>query len=252
MMQFMPLICTHSALEEVLLLNTLASFLPLIPALAALPEDTQRRLDRAAEMRDYRRRQVIHFPDQPGDYLYVLCSGRVKIGRTSEQGREIILLLLEGPQIFGETGLFAPDAPYDLIAETMEEALIGVLRRSDILAALSQSPCAAMEMLKLVSERRAQAEMQAADLVFLEVPKRTARLLLRLHGTASGRGSLLAKVKLTHQEMANMVGSTRETMTLILNDFKRQGAVEFVGRKIVIRDRTRLEAIAQRRETPRK
>lgn len=236
-------------------MNTLAPFFLQIPALAALPEDTQRRLDRAAEQRHYWRRQVIHFPDQPGDFLYVLCSGHVKIGRTSEQGRELTLLLLEGPQIFGETGLFAPDASYDLMAETMEDSLIGVLRRSDVLAALSQSPCAAMEMLKLVSERRAQAEMQAADLVFLEVPKRTARLLLRLHDTATGRagrGSLLARVKLTHQEMANMIGSTRETMTLILNDFKRQGAVEFVGRKIVIRDRARLEAIAQRGETPRK
>ncbi len=243
------------ALEEELLVNTLAPFFLQIPALAALPDDAQRRLERAAEQRHYRRRQVIHFPDQPGDFLYVLCSGRVKVGRTSEQGREITLLLLEGPQLFGETGLFAPDAPYDLMAETMEDSLIGVLRRSDVLAALSQSPCAVMEMLKLVSERRAQAEMQAADLVFLEVPKRTARLLLRLHDTMSGRGDhggLLERVTLTHQELANMIGSTRETMTLILNDFKRQGAVEFAGRKIVIHDRTRLEAISQHVETPHK
>ncbi len=242
-------------MEEERLLNTLLPFFNQIPALAVLPEETQRRLEHVAEQRQYRRRQVIHFPDQPGDFLYVLCSGRVKIGRTSEQGREITLLLLEGPQLFGETGLFAPDAPYDLMAETMDDALIGVLRRSDVLAALSQSPCAALEMLKLVSERRALAEAQAADLVFLEVPKRIARLLLRLNDTASvrgGRGGLLAKVKLTHQEMANMIGSTRETMTLILNDFKRQGAVEFVGRKVVIRERARLEAIAQRADQPRK
>ncbi len=235
-------------------MNTLAPFFLQIPALAALPEDTQRHLDRAAEQRRYRRRQVIHFPDQPGDFLYVLCTGRVKIGRTSEQGREITLLLLEAPQLFGETGLFAPEAPYDLMAETLEDSLVGVLRRSDVLAALSQSPCAALEMLKLVSERRALAEAQAADLVFLEVPKRIARLLLRLHGNASWRGgrpALPARTKLTHQEMANMIGSTRETTTLILNDFKRQGAVEFVNRKIVIRDHARLEAIAQSGETAR-
>lgn len=231
----------------------MAPFFSQIPTLAALPEDTRHRLDRAAEQRHYRRRQVIHFPDQPGDFLYVLCTGGVKIGRTSEQGREIILLLLEGPQLFGETGLFEPNAPYELMAETMEDSLVGVLRRSDVLAALAQSPPAALEMLKLVSERRALAEAQAADLVFLEVPRRIARLLLRLHGTlgaARGRGGLLAKLKLTHQELANMIGSTRETTTLILNDFKRQGAVEFEGRKIVIPDRARLEAIAQNIETP--
>ncbi len=243
------------ALEEELLLTILTPFFLQIPVLAALPEDMQRHLERAAEQRQYRQRQVIHFPDQPGDFLYVLCTGRVKVGRTSDQGREITLLLLEGPQIFGETGLFAPDAPYDLMAETMDDSLIAVLRRSDILAALLQHPTAAMEMLKLVSERRALAETQAADLVFLDVSKRVARLLLRLHDTTSsgrGRGGLLARVKLTHQELANMVGSTRETTTLILNDFKRQEAVEFIGRKIVIHNRAPLEAIAQRAEMRRK
>jgi len=247
-MLIVPSATKHPALEEELLLNTLAPFFSQIPVLAALPEDALRHLERAAEQRHYRRRQVIHFPDQPGDFLYVLCQGGVKIGRTSEQGREFTLLLLEGPQLFGETGLFDPDAPYELMAETMEDSLIGVLRRSDMLAALAQSPPATLEMLKLVSERRAWAESQAADLVFLEVPRRIARLLLRLHDTISsksGRGGLLAKLKLTHQEMANMIGSTRETTTLILNDFKRQGALEFAGRKIVIHDRTRLEAIAQ-------
>lgn len=243
------------AWEETPLLNILAPYFTQIPVLAALPEDTQRGLERSAEQRQYRRRQVIHFPDQPGDFLYVLCSGRVKIGRTSEQGREITLLLLEGPQLFGEGGLFAPDAPYDLMAETMEDSLVAVLRRSDIVAALSQSPAAALEMLKLVSERRALAEALAADLVFLEVSRRAARLLLRLHDTwsgARGRGSLLERVKMTHQELANMIGSTRETITLILNDFKRQGAVVFVGRKIVIPDRARLEAISQRVDQGRK
>lgn len=242
-------------MEEALLLNTLAPFFLQIPTLAALPDEAQRRLEHAAEQCQYRRRQVIHFPDQPGDFLYVLCSGRVKIGRTSEGGREITLLLLEGPQLFGETGLFAPDAPYDLMAETMEDSLIGVLRRSDVLAALMQSPAAALEMLKLVSERRALAEAQAADLVFLDVSKRLARLLLRLHDTPTGkggRGGLLAHVKLTHQEIGSLIGSTRETTTLILNDFKRQGAVEFAGRKVMVHDYARLEAIAWRGEAARK
>jgi len=234
-------------------LNSLAPFFLSIPVLAALPEDTLRRLERAAEQRQYRRRQVIHFPDQPGDFLYVLCTGRVKISRTSEQGREMTLRLLEGPQIFGETGLFDADAPYELMAETLEDSLVGVLRRSDIMAGLMQSPQAALEMLKIVSERRAEAEAQTADLVFLEVPKRLAKLLLRLHETSGGRGTrggLLAKVKLTHQELANMIGSTRETVTLILNDFKRQGSLDFVGRKIVIRDRAMLEALISRHLDP--
>ncbi len=217
-----------------------------VPTLAALPEETRRRLERVAEQRAYRRRQVIHFPDQAGDFVYLLCSGRVKISRTSEQGREITLHLLDGPQLFGEAGMAETNQPYELMAETLEDSQVAVFRRADLLTGLSHSPQAALELFKMTSERRAQAEALTADLVFLDVPRRLAKLLLRLHDAPGGkgaRGGMLARVKFTHQELANMIGSTRETTTLILNDFKRQGCLDFVGRRIVLRNRAVLEAM---------
>ena len=224
----------------------LAEIFGQVPTLAALLPDTRRRLERGAEQRLYRRRHVIHFPDQVGDFLYVLCSGRVKVSRVSEQGREMTLHLLDGPELFGETGLADDGLPYELMAETMEDSQVAVLRRADILAGLAESPAASVEMLKLVSLRRAQAEAQAGDLVFLEVPRRLAKLLLSLYEAQGGRavrGSNTLRAKLTHQELANMVGSTRETTTLILNDFRRQGALDFLGRKIILRDHAALEAV---------
>ncbi|MCW3060104.1 MAG: transcriptional regulator, Crp/Fnr family [Capsulimonas sp.] len=214
-----------------------------VPVLAALPEETQKRLERIAEQRQYRRRQVIHFADQAGDFLFLLCSGRVKVSRVSEQGREVTLGLIEGSQIFGETGLLAENLPYELMAETLEDSLVCVFRRNDIIAALNETPAAAMEMMKLIADRRSQAEATVADLVFLEVPKRLSKLLLRLndeYGSKTSRGGTLIKAKFTHQELANMIGSTRETTTLILNDFKRQGHIDFSGRKIVIRNSAEL------------
>lgn len=212
--------------------------------LAALPEETQRRLDRIAEQRQYRRRQVIHFADQPGDYVYLLCTGRVKISRVSEQGRELTLYLLEDSALFGETGLLAANEPYDLMAETLEDSHIAVFRRSDILAGMQESLPATQALLRLVSERRLMAENQVADLVFLEVPRRLAKLLLRLHESSRGhRSGQMLRAKLTHQELANIIGSTRETTTLILNDFKRQGLIEFLGRKILIANRNGLERV---------
>lgn len=212
--------------------------------LAALPEETLKRLERIAEQRQYRRRQVVHFADQPGDYLYLLCTGRVKIARVSDRGRELTLYLLEDNAIFGETGLLDANEPYELVAETLEDSLIVVFRRADILAALEQSLTATRELLKLVSTRRLLAENQVADLVFLEVPKRLAKLLLRLYegqGGRSGRIGQTLRGKMTHQELANVIGSTRETTTLILNDFRRQGLIDFIGRKILITDRPGLE-----------
>ncbi len=214
--------------------------------LAALPEETLKRLERTAEQRQYRRRQVIHFADQPGDYVYLLCTGRVKIARVSDQGRELTLYLLEDGSLFGETGLLEAGETYEMMAETLEDSLIVAFRRSDILAALQHSLPGTQALLKLVGERRMQAENQVADLVFLEVPKRLAKLLLRLHdsqGGGRGRGGQMLKGKLTHQELANIIGSTRETTTLILNDFKRQGLIDFLGRKLLVMDRPGLEKL---------
>lgn len=227
-------------------MNPLTPYFGQVPMFAALPEETQKKLERIAEQRRYRRRQVVHFADQAGDFVYLLCTGRVKVSRVSEQGREVILYLIEGNQVLGETGLVAENQPYELMAETLEDSLIAVFRRNDIVAALAETPTAAAEMLRLVSERRFQAEQAVADLVFLDVPKRLAKLLLRLHdahGAKPNKGGTLIKAKFTHQELANMIGTTRETATLVLNDLKRQGTIDFTGRRIIVRSRTELEDI---------
>lgn len=227
-------------------MNPLLPYFAQVPVLAALPEETQKRLERIAEQRQYRRRQVVHFADQAGDFVYLLCNGRIKVSRVSEHGREVTLYLIEGNQLFGETGLIAENQPYELMAETLEDSLVCVFRRSDIIAALQETPAAAFEMMYLISQRRSLAESAVADLVFMDVPKRLAKLLIKLydaHGSKASRTGTLIKAKFTHQELANMIGSTRETTTLILNDFKRQGVIDFTGRKIVVRNRTELEDI---------
>lgn len=232
------------------IVNSLTTYFQQAPTLAALPEETLNRLERLSEQRQYRRRQVIHFADQPGDSLFLLASGRVKIARVSEQGRELTLYLLEDGALFGETGLLDANSPYELMAETLEDSLVVVFRRADILVALEQSLGATQALLRLVTERRLLAEDQVADLVFLEVPKRLAKLLLRLHDTQGGRGTRTGQTlrgKLTHQELANVIGSTRETTTLILNDFKRQGLIEFLGRRIIIANRSGLEQMISQR-----
>ncbi len=211
--------------------------------LAALPEETQKRLERLAEQRQYRRRQIVHFADQPGDYVYLLCTGRVKIARVSERGRELTLYLLDDGAVFGETGLLGGGDAYELVAETLEDSLVAVFRQADMRAALESSLPATRELLRLVGARRSIAENSVADLVFLEVPKRLAKLLLRLYenGGRTGRAGQTLRGRMTHQELANVIGSTRETTTLILNDFKRQGLIDFLGRKILITNRTGLE-----------
>ena len=231
-------------------MNSLQSLFAQVPSLAGLSDEVRRRLERVAEQRQYRRRQVIHFADQPGDYVYLLCSGRVKVARVSDQGREVTLYLVDPAQIFGEAALAESGQLYGVMAETLEDSLVCAFRRSDFLDAFTHTPASMLELLKLINDRRALAESKIADLVFLDVPKRLAKLLLRLYDRPNGSGTPrsdgLISVKFTHQELANMIGSTRETTTLVLNEFKRQGSIEFLGRKIVIRERTDLESLLRR------
>ena len=228
-------------------MNSLQSLFAQVPSLAILSEDARRRLERVAEQRQYRRRQVIHFADQPGDYIYLLCTGRVKVARVSDQGREVTLYLVDPAQLFGEAALAESGQLYGVMAETLDDSLVCAFRRSDLLETLQQSPQALMEMLKVVNDRRTLAESKIADLVFLDVPKRLAKLLLRLYDNANGkRSDGLIAAKFTHQELANIIGSTRETTTLVLNEFKRQGSIEFLGRKIIIRKRAELESLLRR------
>ena len=169
-------------------LNSLQSIFAQVPCLAALSEDARRRLERVAEQRQYRRRQVIHFADQPGDYVYLLCSGRVKIARVSDQGREVTLYLVDPAQLFGEAALAEAGQLYGVMAETLEDSLVCAFRRSDFLEAFQPGPRRTLELLGSSTTGAALAESKIADLVFLDVPKRLAKLLLRLYdraGTAS-------------------------------------------------------------------
>ena len=228
-------------------MNSLQSLFAQVPCLDALSDEARKRLERLAEQRQYRRRQVIHFADQPGDYVYLLCSGRVKIARVSDQGREVTLYLVEPGQLFGEAALAETGQLYGVMAETLDDSLVCAFRRSDFLEAFRHTPAATLELLRVINDRRAAAESKIADLVFLDVPKRLAKLLLRLYDRNNGkRGDGLIVSKFTHQELANMIGSTRETTTLVLNEFKRQGSIDFLGRKIVIRRRAALESLLRR------
>ncbi len=225
---------------------SLSPYFDQVKFFSVLPKETQRTLEERAELRRYRKRQVIHFEDQTGDFVFLLCEGRVRVYRASAHGREIVIYLHTGPDVFGETGLIGDAPQYGLMAETLDDCLVAVFRRSQIVDVLNAAPNAALEMLRLVSERRKRAESMVADLVFLDVPKRLAKVLLGLLDTvgttASKKGDVL-KVQFTHQELAGMIGSTRETTTVVLNDFKRQGTLDFSRRKIVVRSRAGLEQI---------
>ena len=208
-----------------------------IPLLAALHEEMRSSLERSLEKKLFRRRDFVFDPGAKNDHVYLLLSGRVKLFCGAPSGREVTIAIVSPNELFGETHLFE-SCPYGCTAEVMEDADVAIFRRGDLALAVSQSSMALRELAALQSVRRLEAEQKLLEYVFYDVPARLGHLLAKLatqHGRNTKEGVLI-RVKLTHQELANLVGSTRETTTLILNDFRRRGLLEFSGRKIVVSD----------------
>lgn len=208
-----------------------------VPLLAALSDETRAGLERSLEKKLFRRRDFVFDAGAKNDHVFLLLSGRVKLFCGAPSGREITIEIVNPNEFFGETHLF-DSCSYGCTAEVMEDAEVAIFRRGDLAAAVSQSQEALRELALMQSARRISAEQKLMEYVFYDVPARLAHLLARLaanHGRNTKEGVLI-RVKLTHQELANLVGSTRETTTLILNDFRRKGLLEFSGRKIVVSD----------------
>jgi CRP-like cAMP-binding protein len=196
---------------------------PLFSQLAAAE------LDRVAEItreRSYPRNSVILFEDDPGDALYVVATGQVKVVLIGEDGREVILSVLGEGDFFGEMSLI-DEEPRSAHVIAMEDSNLLVIRREDFQAILQQSPGIAMGLLRELSRRL----------------RRVAQLLLDLADEA--RSDRITR-RLTHHTIAQMIGSSRETVSRTMRELVDKGFIEISRREILIRDRAALEASAGR------
>ena len=136
--------------------------------------------------------------------------------------------------------------PREEMAEAMENALITEIERGEFERILQKEPLIGYRLTKIVAQRRREVENKIEQLIFKDVNAKLAELLLRLaveYGIEDSRGTLVS-LKITHQEMANLIGSTRETVSLTLSQFKRKGLIATDGRKVILADRDGLRALA--------
>jgi len=190
-------------------------------------------LDRFAEVtreREYPRNSVILFEDDPGDALYIVSAGQVKVVLIGEDGREVILSVLGDGDFFGEMSLI-DDEPRSAHVIAMKDSHLLVLRRDDFQAQLQQHPSVALKLLRVLVQRLRRADQKIGSLVLLDVNGRVAQLLLDL-GEESG-GPRITR-KLTHHTIAQMIGSSRETVSRAMRELVEQGLIEVNRREITI------------------
>jgi CRP/FNR family transcriptional regulator, cyclic AMP receptor protein len=216
-------------------------FLATVPLFNGLDRVELERFAEVTREKSYPKGSVILFEDDPGDSLFVVRDGRVKVVLIGEDGREVILGVLGVGEYFGELSLI-DDRPRSAHVIAMEDSNLLVLRREDFRKRVESSPSVAWSLLTELSRRLRRADDKIGGLVLLDVPGRIARLLLDL---AEESGSNVIEKSLTHQTIAQMIGASRETVSRAMKDFQDAGWITVERRRIAIADRPALEQRAQ-------
>jgi CRP/FNR family cyclic AMP-dependent transcriptional regulator len=208
-----------------------------VPFWDSLEIEERRQLEAAGRTMSIDRRTLLYSPGDPSESVYVVKSGLIRLVRSVQKGRELTLALCEKGHLFGESPLFE-EGPRNHYAEALLESEVLEIAAAKCRALFHGSPGLAMKFTTAVWNRRADSDQRIEDVIFRDVPARLARSLLWLaehYGDADGKEAGSIGLRLTHQELASIVGTTRETTTLVLNKFKKDGLIGSSGRSLFIR-----------------
>lgn len=216
------------------------------PLFSGLDEAAASALLELTERGTFKRGQVIFTEGDPGDKLYVVTSGKIKLSRTSHDGRENLLAVLGPGEIIGEISFFDP-GPRTASAITVSETEVLSLAHAHLGPFLEQNSGASVAMLGALAHRLRRTNDSVADLVFTDVPGRVAKALLDLaerFGTQDGSG-VLVQHELTQEELAQLVGASRETVNKALADFASRGWLRLEARAVRLLEVERLRKRAR-------
>lgn len=185
---------------------------------------------------EFKKNTVLFTEGDQGEEFFLVQTGAVKIYRI-DNAKEIILSLFREGDFFGEMALIQHGMKRSATVETLEDCSMYTLTRSDFQQFMEQSPKLCLRLLEVTMERLRQANEQIYDLTFLDVRSRTVKTIHRLseqYGTAKPAGMLI-NIKLTHQQLANMVGTVRESVTKVLQDLQEDGIITIDKKYILVK-----------------
>jgi CRP/FNR family cyclic AMP-dependent transcriptional regulator len=222
---------------------TTPDFLSTVPLFKSLDASDLHHFSQLVREKSYPKGSVILFEADPGDALFVVRAGRVKVVLVADDGREVILGILGVGEHFGELSLI-DEQPRSAHVIAMEDSVLLVLHRDDFKQRVETNPSIAWSLLMELSRRLRRADGQIRSLVLLDVPGRIARMLL---DTANEGGGLLIEKPLTHQTIAQVIGASRETVSRAMRDFQDSGWISTEDRRVRILNRAALEKRSRRR-----
>jgi len=211
------------------------------PLFTALDEASAATLRAAMTGLKLSRGQVLFKEGDAGDRLFVVVDGKLKLGTTSNDGRENLLSILGPGDMFGELSLFDP-GPRTATATAVVDSRLLALANDQVIGWVKEHPQVSLQLLGRLAQRLRKANDVLSDLVFADVPGRVAKAIIELgerFGTKKDDG-LHVNHELTQEELAQLVGASRETVNKALADFASRGWVKLEPRAVIILDYERL------------
>ena len=204
-----------------------------VPLFASFSEEPLRMLTTVVTRRSVTRSTIIMAAGDPTDSLYIILSGRLKVMRSDEDGKEVILSILGPGEFFGEMGLI-DDAPRSASVVAIEACELLAINRRDFKKCLADNFEMAMAVMRGLVRRLREADRKIGSLALLDVYGRVARLLLDMSETVDGQ-KMVTK-RLPKQDIAKMIGASREMVSRVMKDLQMGGYIEMRGSTIVLRD----------------
>lgn len=221
--------------------ETKLSYLSNIDIFQDLSESELAEMDRQLTMSSCEPGKLFYMPEDSGEVLFLLKKGRVQLYRISPNGKKLVVSTLGPGSIFGEMSLVG-QGMHNTFAESVDECLLCVMSRADVERLMREKPQVAFRFVEALGDRVTKLESSLEEIAFKSIPARLASLLLRL---ADDQGDGREVAGYTHQDLGEMLGTYRETITQTLNDFKAEGLVDISRKRVVLIDRKSLEYLVE-------
>jgi CRP-like cAMP-binding protein len=191
-------------------------------------------------MKRFKAGHLFYMPSDPGEVLFTLKQGRVQLYRLAPNGRKLIVAVLNPGAVFGQMALVGQRL-HQTFAQALDDCIICVMGRLEVEHMLIHKPQVALRLLDSLGRRLDESERRLEDITFKRIPARLAGLLVQLHAEWGEDGVLKGY---THQSLADMLGTYRETTTQVLNEFQNRNLIRLGRKAIEIMDVSGLEMLA--------
>jgi len=220
--------------EKLTLLSSIQLFRDLSP-------DELAKMDNQLTMSTCQTGKIFYMPEDSGEVLFLLKKGRVQLYRIAPNGKKIIVSMLGPGAIFGEMSLVG-QGMHNTFAEAAEPCVLCVMSRSDVERLIREKPNVAFRFVEAMGSRLTQLETHLESIAFKSISVRLAALLLRLDEEQGGNRLVKGY---THQDLSEMLGTYRETVTQTLNEFKSEGWIDIGRKKVHLLDIDALEEVSE-------